>query len=382
MDLLIFKTRVLRFFSDTMTSLKNAFQYSRGLVFTLCLFTGAWLSVPSAIALSVPETPPSAWNQGSFGVQTSSEYFMSKANYGDSRGSFERLINDNRWTSFENRVKVRYGFTPTTSLFLGVGANATSATDLGIQKNNSAPTELFAGMDFLLARRWWRVVPEIEASYSFDSTTRGQTSPITSDAASYAKAGVFMFKPYKYLRFEGYLGAHIPGGNFASRFMYQLGTEVALFGAFTVGAAVQGYESLVSDTTSNLERKFTQATADATDARFFAYNPALLEAKGWIGFRFDRAFGLRLGYLKTLNGVRSGEGQSFLLSLFYNSPGNASARRYGPPSVQVGATPVSPKPRQDGFKTEAEPNDPELFEQQQQQPNDSLDNTERLFDHK
>lgn len=329
----------------------------------------------AAHAYTVPETPPSAWNKGSMGLQAESEYFSSRANYGESRGSFESLALSNMWTSFENRVKARYGFTNRVSLYGGLGASAESATSANVTRNNSAVNEVFAGVDFLLVRRWWRVVPEFEASYPTDATKRLQTNPLTSDGAAYANLGVFLFKPYRYVRFESYLGFHLPGEDLAKRFMYSLGAEIAAFGAFTFGGAVQGYESVLSDGQSNAERKLTQATADATSGRFWSYNPALLEAKGWVGLRFDRSFGMRLGYAKTLNGVRAAEGQSVLLSLNYNTPGQRP--RGGFPQVQVGAVPVVPRNRTN-FKTTPEPNDPELFEEQN--TDTSLDNAERLFD--
>jgi hypothetical protein len=367
-DLLILKIVVLRFCTDDM----------KATLIAPLILAASLLSAPHARALTVPETPPSAWNKGSFGVQTNSEYFFSHANYAESRGSFDKLVNDNKWTSFENRLKLRFGLTNWVSLYAGLGATASTATNLGVTKNNSGVNEVYAGVDFLLARRWWRVVPELEASYPADETTRLQTNPLTSDGVPYANLGVFLFKPYRYLRFEGYLGFHIPGEQLASRFMYNLGTEVAMFGAFTVGAAVQGYESVLADGTSNNERKLTQATADATSERFWAYNPALLEAKAWIGLRFDRSFGVRLGYAKTLNGVRTAEGQSVLLALYYNTPGLGPKRNSS--RINVGPAPVVPRGEQD-FKTVPEPNDPELFDQRQN-PDSSLDNTERLFDRK
>lgn len=332
-----------------------------------------FISSATANAYTVPEAPPSAWNRGSVGVQTYDEYFFSHANYNDTRGGYTALPNDNKWTSFENRLKARFGFSQNVSLYVGMGADASSATNLGVTKSNSAVNEIFAGVDFVLARRWWRVIPELEASYALDQPVNLTTNPLTSDGASYANAGIFMFKPYRYFRFEGYLGFHIPGEQLATRFMYNVGAEIAMFGAFTVGAAVQGYESVTSDGTSELNRQLTQATADAGSARFWAYNPALLEAKAWLGLRFDKSFGIRLGYGKTLNGVRTAEGQSVLLALYFNSPGQA--RRMGPPEIQVGPVPVAP--RSGGFRTEPEPNDPELYDEQQ---DSSLNSTEKLFD--
>ncbi len=361
-----------------MTRLKRSFLSliaSPTALLAVSIVASSVVAVPSAQAVTVPETPPSAWNRGSFGLQSSTEYFMSHANYDETRGSFGNLVNNNKWSSFENRFKARYGFSESLSLFAGSGANVSTATTGGLEKSNSAATELFVGIDFLLARRWWRVVPEFEASYALDTPTRAQTSPLTSNGASYANAGVFFFKPYRYLRFEGYLGFHIPGEDLAKRFMYSLSTELAVFGAFTFGGSVQGYESMIADGKSKVERANMQLTANATSARFFAYNPALLEARGWIGLRFDKAFGLRLGYSKTLNGVRTAEGQSILLSLFYNSPGDSARKSArGDSRTRLEGAPVAT--RSNEFRTEPEPNDPEIFKPK----DDTLDNTERLFD--
>lgn len=336
----------------------------------------------NAVALTVPETPPSAWNEGSFGVQTTSEYFSSKSNYSTSRGSFAKLPNGNKWTSFENRLKGRFAPTRNFSIFTGFGFTSSTANDLLIEKTNSGATEVFAGANFLLTRRWWRVVPEIEASYPLSETTYAQTDPLTNDGAPYARAGVFLFKPYKYLRFESYLGFHFPGEGLAKRFMYQLAAEVALLGGFTVGGGVQGYETIISDDTSYAERRVTSTTANATSDRFWAYNPALIEGRAWLGLRLDKSFNVRLGYLKTVNGVRTAEGNSFLLSLNFNSAGNTRTRTSSrevlreprePRPVTVGKPPVPQS--QSGFRTEPEVNDPELFDQR-----DSLDNAERLLE--
>ena len=359
-----------------MTSLKFAFQACRILFVPALLVTSAVsLIATSAGGLTVPETPPSSWNQGSFGVQTTSEYFISRANYSETRGSWQSLPNDNKWNSFENTLKLRYGFTPAISLYGGATADGVTATDNAAaspNKTNSNIDIAFAGADFLLARRWWRVVPEIEGGYSLNDFKRGQTTPLTSDGAPFVNLGMFMFKPYRYLRFEAYTGFHLPGIDLAKTFNYRFGAEIAMLGAFTLGGGVQGYETVLSDATTNFDRKITQTSADATSARFWAYNPALLEVNGWIGLRFDRSFGVRLGYAKTLNGVRAAEGQSILLSLYYNSRGNGP----GPMPKRISTPRVSVGPKE--FRTVPEPTDPELFEQ----TNESLDSTERLFDHK
>ena len=339
------------------------------------------IAAPLARASIIPESPPSIWNPESMGVSSSAEYFNSTANYDETRGSYTKLANSNSFTNFETRTRGRYAFSNSVSAFTGFGFAQSQATDISTNKTNTNVTDVFLGADFQLLRRWWRVIPEFEFSYPTDAATKNQTVPLTNEGVWYARAGVFMFKPYKYFRFESYLGFHYPGEGLAKRFIYTLLAETAFASGFSLGGGIDGTESLLADEKSSADRLTPQVFADAGSHRFWAYNPSLIEARVWLGFRADKAFTFRLGYAKTLNGMRSAEGQSLLLSLAYNSPGDKMEGKRLRDILQ--------KRADENFKTEPEKTDPEIFQQPDSEPltpkikkKETLDDTEKLLENR
>jgi hypothetical protein len=337
-------------------------------------------------ASTVPESPPSRWNPGSYGVSASTEFYSSNANYDDARGSFSRLSGGRSLSVFETRPRVRYAFAHALSAFAGTSYAQTKAIDLTTEKTNANVNEVFGGVDFQMNRRWWRVIPELEFSYPVVTGSVGQTAAMTSDGVWYMRAGVFLFKPYKRVRFESYLGFYYPGEGLAKRFLYSLSTELALVDGFSLGGGVSGYETVLTDEKTKIERQLTNSSANAGSEHFWAYDPALLDAKAWLGFRADRAFSFRLGYAQSLNGVRSAAGSAFMLTIAFNSPGDkergeAIRNGYGVPEEIDESAKVKGS---DEFKAEPEVIDPELFEQKQKSAPKSpnLDSTEKILENR
>ena len=330
----------------------------------------------------IPESPPSAWNPGSFGVSATGEYFTSQANYDETRGSYTRLNNSNSFSDFETRARARYAFANAVSAYSGIAFAQSHAVDGSLDKTNGNVTEAFLGADFQLIRRWWRVIPEVEFSFPTDETKTNQTIPLTSDGTWFGRAGVFLFKPYKYFRMESYLGFQYPGNGLAKRFLYTLYAETAFASGFSFGGGIDGTESLLTDDNSNNQRITQQILADAGSHRYAAYNPSLIEARAWLGFRADKSFAFRLGYAKTLNGMRSAEGQSILLSVAYNSAGDkATGHRLREESQ---------KHAEETFRTDPEQNDPQLFQNPDEDTpppravpkKENLDETERILENR
>ncbi|MEK7355835.1 MAG: hypothetical protein AAB250_05270, partial [Bdellovibrionota bacterium] len=254
--------------------------------------------------------------------------------------------------------------------------------DTSFEKTNANVTDFFLGANFQMVRRWWRVIPEFEMSLPLESASPTQTVPLTSEGVWSTRAGVFLFKPYKHFRFESYLGFLYLGEGLSKRLLYSLLAESA-FGGFSFGGGIAGVETILSDEKTQVDRAITQALADAGSRRYWAYNPALLEARAWFGFRVDRSFVVRLGYAKTLNGMRTAEGSTILLSLAYNSPGDKSAGR----AAREGTAPLKPLP-QDGFQADPETTDPEIFDPNAdpvvapQPKSNQLDETEKIIERK
>lgn len=329
------------------------------------------------------QTPPWAWNQGSFGFSESTEYFQSSANYSDSRGSFERLSGDSNATAWQNEFRGRYAFTPWLSTYAGFGLSSIRVTDLTTQKSNSGLTDVHAGADFNLGTKWVRLIPEIEAGYPLDPSNRSQTVPLTNEGVPWLRASLFAQKPFRFVSVFGHAGFKIPGQGLAKLFLYGLGSEVALGRYFKIGAGLDGYESVLSDDLSATERQRLSTNAMGGSHLFNAYNPALIQAQLWVGLKPVPSMTIRGGYAKTVNGIRAAEGQAFTLSFAYyftprhiKEPDTLASRQRKARQNQEKALQT--------FDVEPEQNDPDLFEPGEQyvptEKSGTLNDAEKLLE--
>lgn len=339
-----------------------------------------------APARGVTDLPPWRWNRGSFGLSATTEYFMTKGNYDAKRGSFTRLPGDNSFTTFESTVRARYGFTPRLSTYAGLGFAQVRAVDSFNERTNAAVTDVFVGADFMIATKWIRLVPEIQAGYPMDKVSVTTTNPLTSDGVAYARTNAFFLIPTRWLNLQGRLGLHLPAEGLAKRLLYDIGAEIPIGRRFAIGGGIEGYETILSDELSAAERQAVTAIADAGSQRFYAYNPALLEGRGWIRFTPDRTTQIRVGYSKTLNGIRTAEGQALTMSVAFNLPGKKKSSidsgtlsdlRRGAPTLS------GPEEAARKFEIEVEKMDPDLLPPDDpidQQNTDILNDTEKLLE--
>lgn len=347
-------------------------------------FFRAWPIALAATVFSQPvaaavELPPWWWNQGSYGLSATTEYFRTTANYDETRGSFQRLPNDNTFSTFETKLRARYGLTSRWSLFTGFGFAQVRAVDPLNEKTNSAVTDVFAGADFLLPLKWIRLVPEIQAGYPITAIDTKSTNPLTSEGVGYVRATLFARKVFKHLELFGHGGLYVPAEGLAKRFEYGTGLDVRLGSSISVGGGIEGYETAMPDELSLAERSKVTSAADAGSYRFYAYNPALLEAQAWIRFQPDRSLLIRAGYGKTLNGIRSAEGQSFLLTVSFNIPG----RHRGSTASRTRHKREQDLKVFDETRVESEPSDSfEADDTVEESNRDVLDDTEQLLENK
>jgi hypothetical protein len=321
-------------------------------------------------ASTLPDTPPPAWDKGAMAFSLIGEYFTSKANFGDSRSSYYSLPNGGSFDTLLTRLTGRYAISKEFSIFTGVEAAQSQATEFSVTSTNSNIDEVYVGVDYQLPFRWLRVIPEIEGSMPTNPTDPNQTTPLTSDGVTYGRFGVFLFKRYETFRVESYLGSYIPSNGLAKRFVYSLIAEISMFHRVTLGGGVQGYETIYSDDQYEYQRLATQALADYGSSRYYAYNPALMEGKAWIGFRLAHAFTIRLGYESSIQGIRTAQGQTYLASVTFNTPGDINASEH---RLQPTASPGAESMQIDNEKV-----DPEVFPTS----HDSLDQTERMLENK
>lgn len=343
--------------------------------------------VINAIALSSAlgspiETPPWAWRAGSFGLSSSSEYFWTRANYGPTRGEYSRLSGDNNLTDFQTWVRARYAFWSKFSVYGGAGLTQVRVLDAFNEKTNSGISDAFAGGHFVIWREWLRMVAEVEIGMPVATVSRYQISPLVNDGAIYGRGLLHLRKDIGALKVFGYIGARIPTEGLAKTMHYGAFAEVPL-GKIMLGGGVDGVETLLNDDLTLVERSITMGTANGGSNRYRTFDPAMLRARGWIGFKPGGTVEIRAGYDKTLTGLRTAEGQAITLGVVFSSV---------PRRSRAGSISDSPDDRisapgtTDSFKVDSEQTDPEVIKPNNDfEPGTSggdLNETERLLNGK
>ncbi len=312
----------------------------------------------TALATSAIEIPPSTFVDGGVGFSTSSNYFNTQANYEKSRGEYTSLPAGNKLTHWENQARIRYNASSRFSLLAGTTYTSTIAQMATVSKTNARMTELVGGIDWLIYSGYLQVTIEWLASYPLDLTDPAQLVPMTNDGVAYFRPGVFLQKSFRRYRFNLYTGLHAPVQNFATRFLYEATMDMRLFWIFTVGGGINGYETVLSDSTNLIYRQSSAALSNVASERFYSFNPALIEARAWIGIRPNKQLWLRAGYAQTINGLHNAAGNSILFSLTYNTATPMFGEYYPPLSPRK----PSPDDAVRTFEPDAESSDQSVFE--------------------
>lgn len=341
----------------------------------------ATVSARKVFAVTAYEAPPAGWSEHRFSFSASASYFMTQANYDHTRGSYSRLPGDNKFSSLETTLRGRYNISSKFSAFTGLGIGYAQATDSVYHKSNSQLTEILFGADYLLNNKYVRLIPEFLLSVAMNPTDPNQTDPLTSDGVHYIRTGLFAHKPYRYFRLGAFGGLHIPLSDLGTRFAYEVTADMRLFSIVTIGGGINGYETFLSDNSTWESRRQTALRANAGSFRYFAFEPSLIEARGWVGFHPDRSLWIRVGVAKTLNGINSAEGFALTGSVLYNFPQSGSKQRSAPLERP---DEISAKRN---FVPETEETDQDLFESQELEilpgsGEDALDQTEKLLEKK
>ena len=276
------------------------------------------LVLPRAHAVEAYEPPPMSWLENSWGATVTGDYFMSNTNYDQIRGSYTRLPGPNFSNTFTSHLRARYGLTRDINLFAGFGLAQTNVRDIFGDKSSTSITDIGGGLDFVFWRRWIKLIFEAQGGYPIDAVDVMQTKPLTSDGVPFGRIGIFAYRPFRYFRLTGFVGFDYPTVNLSKKVLYQVYGEIPI-SKVSFGGGINGYEAVIDDSLSQAERVAVTLLKNGGSTRFYAWNPGLLEARAWIGFKPNKQWSFRVGYAKTLNGLRTAEGQSVLFSIGFNA---------------------------------------------------------------
>jgi hypothetical protein len=344
-------------------------------------FTALILATPSAArAVRAYEPPPPGWVADTYRFSGHFDYFTSKANYEQDRGGYHRLIGDSNIAIMDTKLRARYAVSNKVSIFTGIGYANVKAIDPLKEKTNSQLTDLNAGVSYSVLTKWMRLVPELQAGLPLDASSATQDKPMTSDGVFYGRIGVFGFKPMKYLRLQGYAGFHWPSV-LSKRFLYEITGEVPLGSKFLVGGGMNGHETWLGDGEAETLRRSAALRANAGSFRYYSYNPSLTELRAWAGWIVDRQFIVRAGLAKTINGIRSAEGQSFLISAIFGTSAPTVNESRAPKRRDL----IIDENEAKSFEADVEKVDQGLFEIEQGRKSTgegNLDDTEQMLENR
>ncbi len=326
----------------------------------------------AAHATPVLENPPWKWRDGFVRISTEGWYYSSTANYDSIRGTFNRLPNGNNFSTYESNLKVRYNFSDNVSLYSSAGFASVTATNPATQKSNSAITDVRAGLDYLLWSHWFRAIAELEASFPTDKIDINTKRALTNDGVAYLRSSLFLYKPIAWFNNYIHIGVKVPDEGLAKLFLWGVGTELPFASKFLIGLGLDGYETLVGDELNRSSREAVTDRVDSGSHRFFAYNPAEISARTWIGFAPQRPLQLRVGYDQSINGQNAASGQTIFLSLSYNFEPKPSLEGFSTYYYQRDKIKSKSKKAIEKFDVQPEKEDKELFD-----PEDSFEPLDR-----
>jgi hypothetical protein len=296
-------------------------------IFSLVLLTAVLANFIASTAHAVPtiELPPWWWNTGTAGFDAEVSYFNTQGNYGEKRGVTVPLAAGNSFTSYEVTTRARYAVDQSFSLYAGLGFNEVDAVDGTVDKTNGMVNAVFAGMDYKIPIRWIRLIPEIEAGSAITTLDLNQKQASVSDGVAYGRATIYANKPVHLGRlltdFFGYAGIYYPSQGLASLYVYGFGVGISPFRMVSFGGGLEGFETINKDTQTSVLRTHMSVAANAGSFYYDAYNPAVMRAKGFVKFSFDRWISMSAIYTKTIDGTRTADGQSIALAVNFTFPG-------------------------------------------------------------
>lgn len=344
---------------------------------------GIHFTVGPLCLASPVELPPNSFRAGSWGVSTQTEYFNSDANFTENRAQFERLNQDSSFSNLTTSLKGRYHPSKSWGFFGGLTLSQTRTVDPVNEKTNTGIGEFFAGLysPFSIGRT--RIIGELEFSLpaSFGGLASFETpiqrTPLLNDSSPFARGLIHAQRRFGSWRLLGYLGARIPTDGLATTALYMASVERTFIRSWSLALGLHGFETVLSDQKTRIDRTSTANTAGAGSFRFRSYNPALTSAFAATTLNLNTNWSVRLGYDSPLIGLNTAYGHLFLLQIQYQFAPALKKRKRIRPEDRVTAPGNSPN-----FKIEAESLDPAVIAPESDfEPSgrDDLNETERLL---
>jgi hypothetical protein len=284
----------------------------------LLLLLTLLLPVTNCFARTLVDTPPWHWREDDWQISLNSDYVTTTANYSDSGGAYQGLLNGGSFTAYEFRPKFRYNWTHALSMYFGVdGASAIERSSIS-NSSNSHLNDLYLGFDAILWRRGVVVLAEGEAAATTNPISTTSNTVLTSDEVNFMRGDLYIYRPFHLANPFAHGGFEYRDGGLSSLYFYGLGIERPFASQYLVGIGVEGEGTAIADRGQVINRTEINDHNDASSHLFYAYNPVDVDFRAWLGWSPVAEWQIKIGYAQSFNGTRAAVTQTGFLKLQYD----------------------------------------------------------------
>lgn len=262
-------------------------------------------------------------------------YFSTEANYASSGGSYADLPNGGSYKNLHTQVGARYAFSPRIYVLGDVNLAKAESFDGHLTRTQSEITDLRVGGQYVFKMRPYKIATELILSYPMNIIDVMTDKAIASEGVFYVQPGAWLTRRWSSLEFLGYLGFKYQGDGRADLLISRAGGQFWMR-RFFIGLGANGENTILKDATTDNATLRTAVTqrVNGRSLRYYAVNPNLIEADGWVGMRFSTNSQLLLGISQTINGKNTAEGMNIHASLKMTLVGGKLRSSSSPPKLE------------------------------------------------
>lgn len=281
------------------------------------LLAGIFVSSQAAAQVPLFDEPGRTYKKSAFELSFQTTYYEANANYTKTGGEYVSLIDGYGY----NLLSFDFGFRWVPVNNWGVYASTqvanASSDDLRNTRQNSSFTHALLGTDFVLAS-WKRfeIVPDFSLIIPYERIDATEDYVLNHEGAVEGTARVMATAKFGSFKPFGFVGFTYRDEGRSSLMPYGAGMELE-FATWSLVGEVRGYQTVVKDKyTSEPLRREVVAPKNGGALRFFAIDPSLLEANGWIRKNFG-GLGIKLGGGASITGANTAAGWNVIAGLSY-----------------------------------------------------------------
>ena len=269
-------------------------------------------------------------------------YFKTESNYA-SDGSQASLPAGYSFQIIDVAIQARYVLLEDLGLYGGLNIGSSEANDVFSTRRNSTLNFVNLGADYLFYQsQLMTIYADLSYHHALEKIAPDTDSTLNNSGASEVHASLTTLFDFSYLQPYGSIGVNYRLEGLSTLLTYSAGLQSS-FGEFVLGAALNGYASVVDDskTSTPFARDAVTNRVAATSKKFYSINPNNLDADLYMKYIFNKDFSLQANGGYSIVGSNSAIGYHVGLGFTWGF-GGSHYDNYSKPPTTYKAMPNHP----------------------------------------